>query len=242
MSIRAIIVDDEPLARARLKRLLTMHDVEVVAQGENGQQAIDLVLSHEIDILFIDINMPIKTGLEAASEISCKVQDPPAIVFCTAYDQFAVDAFKTDAVAYLLKPIQANDIANAIEKAGNVNRFQRASLFEKEVGHKTLAVHHQGALQNVPVSQFMYFKSENKHVYAILSSGQELLVDETLKNLETFFIDDFIRIHRAILMNREQASRLVRDDSGAAYVQLCDGDFTLPVSRRHLAEVKKCFQ
>ena len=87
MNVTAIVVDDEPLARARLKRLLTMQDVNVLAEGQNGQEAVDLVLQHDVDMLFIDINMPIKTGIEAVNEIAEKVTDLPAIVFCTAYDE-----------------------------------------------------------------------------------------------------------------------------------------------------------
>ena len=242
MNVTAIVVDDEPLARARLKRLLTMQDVNVLAEGENGQEAVDLVLQHNADMLFIDINMPIKTGIEAVNEIAETVPDLPAIVFCTAYDEHAIKAFQTNAVAYLLKPIQEQDIANAIEKAASVNKFQRESLFEKESGHKTFAVHYDGALQNMPLNRFLFFKSENKNVYATLDTGQELLVDTTLKSLEELFVDDFLRIHRATLMNKQQANRLVKDDSGAFHVELHQGDFKLPVSRRHLTEVKKCFQ
>ena len=146
MTIRAIVTDDEPLARARLTRILSMHGVDVVAQGENGQQAIELVFEHDIDILFIDISMPIKTGLQAVIEIYEKHQDPPAVVFCTAYDEYALDAFNTNAVAYLLKPIQADDIVTAIEKASNVNKLQRTSLFQQESGNRTIAIHHEGCL------------------------------------------------------------------------------------------------
>jgi len=242
MTIKAIAIDDEPLARARLVRLLSMQGVNVVAQGENGQQAIELVSKHDIDILFIDINMPIKTGMQAVTEICETYQDPPAIVFCTAYDEHALDAFKTDAVAYLLKPIQAEDIASAIEKASSVNKFQRANLFEQEAGNKTIPVHHDGVLQNLPVTRFLFFKSENKHVFGILDSGKELLIDDTLKNLAEQFEATFVRTHRATLMNKQQASELIRQDSGAVFIQLRDSDISLPVSRRHLSEVKKCFQ
>jgi len=241
MNVTAIVVDDEPLARSRLKRLLMMQDVNVVAEGQNGQEAVDLVLQHNVDMLFIDINMPIKTGMQAVKEISEKINDLPAIVFCTAYDKHAIEAFQTDAVAYLLKPIQGQDIASAITKAASVNKFQRENLFEKEVGNKTLTIHYDGALQNMPINRFLFFKSESKNVFAILDNGHEILMDATLKSLEESFARDFIRIHRAILMNKQQVSRLVKNETGAFYIELRDGDFQLPVSRRHLSEVKKCF-
>ena len=236
------MVDDEPLARARMKRLLTMQGVEVVAEGENGHQAVELVLQHDIDILFIDINMPIKNGLQAVNELDQTMTDLPAVVFCTAYDEYAVEAFKTHAVAYLLKPVQASDIMQAIEKAASVNKFQREQLFEKEAGHKTLPIHYGGALQNMPITRFLYFKSENKSVFAVLDTGEEVFVDQTLKSLETLFIDDLVRAHRAFLMNKQHASRLVRNNAGAMHIEFQQIDFLIPVSRRHLSEVKKCFQ
>ena len=242
MTITAIIIDDEPLARARLNRLLCEQNIDVIAIGENGQQAIDLVAEHEADILFIDINMPLKSGLEATKEICAKMDAPPAIIFCTAYDQFAIEAFQTEAVAYLLKPIQAPDINAAIEKASSTNKFQRSHLLQNEHENKTIAVHYEGALQNLLVARFLYFKSENKNVFGVLDTGHELLIDDTLKNLEQQLVDDFIRTHRATLMNRKQAASLIRDNDGSTYVKLRDGDFSLPVSRRHLSEVKKCFQ
>lgn len=241
MTIKAVAIDDEPLARARLVRLLSMQGVDVIAQGENGQQAIELAFKHDIDILFIDINMPIKNGLQAVTEIYATHKDPPAIVFCTAYDEHALDAFKTNAAAYLLKPIQADDIASAIEKASSVNKFQRANLFEQESGNKTIAVHHEGVLQNLPVTRFLFFKTENKHVFGALDTGQELLIDDTLKNLAEQFNANFVRTHRAALMNKQQASCLVREDNGEVFVQLKDSELSLAVSRRHLSEVKKCF-
>ena len=241
MKIEAIIVDDEPLARARLNRLLVSQGIDVVAQGENGHEAVQLVLKHDVDILFIDINMPIKTGLEAVAEISEKLEELPAIVFCTAYDQYAVDAFQTDAVAYLLKPIQGEDVAAAIEKASSVNKFQREQLFEEKVDSKTLSVHYEGVLQNVLIDRFLYFYSENKNVFAVLECGQEIFVDYTLKALEADFPDDFIRTHRAYLVNKKQISSLLRSDSGAE-LTLLEGDSHIPISRRHLSEVKKCFQ
>ena len=241
MDIKAIVVDDEGLARARLKRMLSMHGVDVIADGENGAQAVDLVSKHDVDLLFIDINMPIKTGIEAVNEISETIDDPPAIVFCTAYDEYAIDAFQTNAVAYLLKPIQASDIAGAIEKASNINKFQREHLFEQQAGHKTLAIHHQGALRNMPIDRFLYFYSENKNVYAVLDTGEEVLVDHTLKTLEQDFAIDFVRSHRAYLVSRQKIARLVREESGAQ-LELIASDSRIPISRRHLSEVKKCFQ
>jgi len=241
MTIQAIVVDDEPLARTRLKRLLVAESADVVAQGVNGQEAVDLVRAHSVDMLFIDINMPIKNGLQAAEEISL-MEKPPAIVFCTAYDQYAIAAFKTNAVAYLLKPVQTRDIREAITKAAVLNRFQINQLLDQRTLVNSLSVHYQGALQNVPSNEFVYFRSVDKNVYATLSNGDEILVDKTLKKLEADLGDEFVRVHRAALMNKQQALKLIKGDDGKVSVVLKSVDVSLPVSRRHLSEVKQCFK
>ena len=131
VKIRTIIVDDEPLARSRLLRLLAPQSVvDVIAEAVNGQEAVNLVKQLKPDLVFLDIQMPIKTGLQAAQEISQLQQQKPAIVFCTAYDQYAVEAFKTQAVAYLLKPVSTEDLQEAITKATQVSQLQLAQFAE----------------------------------------------------------------------------------------------------------------
>ena len=241
MTTLAAVVDDEPLARARLKRLLALQGVDVVAEGENGQQAIEIVHQSKIDILFIDINMPIKNGLDAVVEIDREMENGPAVVFCTAYDSYAIEAFKTNAVAYLLKPFDTQELRAALEKAASVSRMQINRLLENQQLEKTLAIHHEGALQNISVSRFAYFHSTDKHVFAVFTSGEEVLVDQTLKQLESKLEESFIRVHRASLVNRQEASKLIRSD-GQTVLELRSIDRRIPVSRRHLPEVKKCFQ
>lgn len=241
MSIKAIVVDDEPLARARMRRLLTAKGLNVVAEGENGQQALDLVAQHSVDMLFIDINMPVKSGLAAAAEISDTIEHPPAIVFCTAYDEFAIEAFKSNAISYLLKPIQADELDKAIGKASAVSRLQFNHLLQQNRGIASLAVHHQGALQNIELNQFSYFCSIDKNVFAVLLSGEQILVDKTLKFLEAEYPDDLIRVHRSHLANRHHLQQLVKSEDGQVEVVLKHSGAALVVSRRHLSQVKKCF-
>jgi two-component system response regulator AlgR len=242
VSIKAIVVDDEPLARARLRRLLTSQGVDVVAEGENGQQAVNLVEQQHVDMLFLDINMPIMTGLEAAVQIGALDKQAPAIVFCTAYDEFAIQAFRTNAAAYLLKPIQVADISAAIVKATSLSQLQLSQMLEQQQGSKTIAVNYRGALQNMDLSKFAYFSSIDKNVFAVLNDGEQILIDKTLKYLESQHADDLLRVHRSTLINRHCAERLLRDASGHTSVILKNFETPLAVSRRHLSEVKKCFQ
>lgn len=238
--LRAAVVDDEPLARARLKRLLTAQNVAVVAEGENGQHAIDIVKEQAIDLLFIDINMPVMNGLQAVSQIDATCDIAPAIVFCTAYDQYAVEAFRTNAVAYLLKPFDVEQLRAALAKAKTLTEMQVKSLSQKHVSGPTVALHYEGAIQNMPLAKIAYFYSTEKNVFAVLTNMHSVLIDKTLKQLEVLFGDDVIRIHRSFVVNRGELEQLLRSE-GRVDVRLKSGDTTLTVSRRHIAQVKKCF-
>lgn len=247
MTIQAAIVDDEPLARARLLRLLQAQSVNVVAQGETGLDAVNIVQNESVDVLFIDINMPLMNGLEAVEKIAAISQDKPdmrmpAIVFCTAYDEYAVKAFQTNAIAYLLKPFGAEDVSAALTKATQVNRLQLTQLSQSNEAAATLVIHHGGVLQNMDVTRCAYFKSVDKHVYVVTESEQEILVNQTLAELEKKFHTSFVRIHRNALLNRKFAGRLLRNDKGHVQVELKGGGTTLAVSRRHLADIKSCFE
>lgn len=238
--LKAAVVDDEPLARARLKRLLAAQDIAVVAEGENGQHAIDIVREQQIDLLFVDINMPVMNGLEAVSKIDATCDRAPAIVFCTAYDQYAVEAFRTNAVAYLLKPFDVEQLRAALAKARTLTELQLQRLSPQNASGTTIALHYEGAIQNIPLARISYFYSTDKNVFAVLTNSKSVLVDKTLKQLETLFGDEVIRIHRSFVVNRGELDQLLRSD-GRVEVRLKSSDTTLAVSRRHITQVKKCF-
>ena len=251
VNISALVVDDERLARIRLRRLLTEQGVDVIGEGVDGQQAIDLVNQMPVDMLFIDINMPNKNGLAAAKEITSTMQRPPTIVFCTAYDEYALQAFETNASAYLLKPISAEDLAAVILRAGQLSQMQvtnfslRNGLGEGGVENSstaTLAISCGDSKENIAVSEIEYFRSVDKHVYACIKNRGEVLVDNTLKQLQVKLAPAFVRTHRSSLVNVLEIAKLTRTPSGKSFIHLNAAGVSLPVSRRHLAEVKKCFQ
>jgi two-component system response regulator AlgR len=237
----AAVVDDEPLARMRLKRLLEMRDVRVVAEGENGAQAIEIVQQNRIDILFIDINMPVMNGLDAVRAIDSLDDNGPAVVFCTAYDEYAIHAFRTNAIAYLLKPFDVEELQAVLQKAKRVSRLQLGQLRNSQTLEKALTIHHLGVFKNIPISEIVYFYSNDKNVFAVFKDGLEVLVDQTLIQLETELEEDVIRIHRGYLVNRREISILFRHENQSK-IELESLDRSLVVSRRHLAQVKQCFR
>ena len=240
--LSAAIVDDEPLARARLKRMLGAAniEIEVLVEGEDGQQALDIVRNNQIDLLIVDINMPALNGMEVVKRIESEMASPPAIIFCTAYDKFAVEAFKTEAVAYLLKPFSQLELDEALirveKKLGSKPIQHDVQVSERE----ELLMHYGGQLQKVDIRNIVYFYSQAKAVYSVMKNADEVLVDQPLKQLEQQFEDSFIRTHRAYLVQTRELKGLLKNE-GAFLVSLRSSDNELPVSRRHLKKVKQCF-
>jgi len=242
--IRVVIVDDEPLARSRLTRLLAeIDDVDVVGVGQNGLEAVNLVRTLNPDLVFLDINMPVKNGIEAAGEIAAERVLPPAIIFCTAYDEYALEAFKLQASAYLMKPVNQAELQQAVHKAAPLTQLHLNKLIEFQDSSRVaqIAVQRFGTIENHSLDDFIYFRAEQKQVVAGLVDGQEVVLDQSLKTLEEKYGDRFIRAHRSVLVNKSQISKLIRDEKGHAHLQLKNHDQTFKVSRRHLTKVKQCF-
>jgi len=240
--VRAVIVDDERLARNRLGRLLSEIDVDVVAEGANGQEAIELVQNHKVDVLFIDINMPKRDGISAAKYISEHLENPPSIVFCTAYDEFALDAFETNATAYLLKPVSREDLSRVIDKASRLNQMQLNALSEIQTKSSTVVVGEGASIESIDTKEITLFKIVDKHVYAVIDSRGEVLVNYTLKQLEEKLASDFVRVHRNSLVAKRAMSRIEKNESGVTYLFLTGEQAGVQVSRRHLSVVKQYFR
>ena len=249
MQFNTLIVDDEPLARARMQRLLAdLPSVSVVGEAKNGLEAIEMAAHLQPDLIFMDIQMPHKTGLEAAAEILDNPSDllggkPPSIIFCTAYDQYAIDAFKLSAADYLLKPVSKDDLHKAIDKAGQLTQVQLSTLLNSgQGGSNSLTIKRDNVSEKLSVDQVIYFRSEGKHVVAGLENGNETVVDFTLKELESRFQQPLLRVHRNTLVNCRKVKRLIRNQNGQDLLELEGCDQLFSVSRRSLAEVKKCFE
>jgi len=179
IDFRVIIAEDEPLARARLQRLIRDIDtIKIVAIAENGQQAIDLIRYHRPELVILDINMPNKSGLDVAREMQESLVRQAAIIFTTAYDDYALEAFSVDAAAYLMKPISKESLLDAIEKASGLSRLQAINL--QGLPSETIQIKRAATIESVPLNQISYFKALDKIVIACLSSGSESVVSNTL--------------------------------------------------------------
>ena len=244
-----MVVDDEALARARLHDLLNdSSGWLIVAEAANGRQALDLYQEQRPDVVLLDIRMPEMDGLEVARHLAA-LPVPPAVIFTTAYDEYAVKAFDTHAVGYLLKPVRRERLLPALEHAARLSRAQLSALAEAQqttAARQNIPVRQAGNIRLIPVTNILSFQADQKYVRMVFvtddGSGQvtrqEALIDEPLKALETEFADDFARIHRNSLIRMNAIDSLERDADAHCWLTLRGCSEKLAVSRRHAARIK----
>jgi len=243
--LRVLVVDDEKPARDRLQQILEDEDgYEVVGEAANGLEALELVSRLSPDVVLLDIRMPGMEGIETAQHLNA-MEDPPAVVFTTAYDEYAIDAFEARAIGYVLKPVRRSRLTGALKQA---SRFTGNALNEAAVeakldgGRKHVCAHSHGELKLIPVDEITSFLADQKYVSVDHDNGQDL-IDDSLKSLEAEFGDRFVRIHRSALIAVRRIERIERNTEGKSRVVLRDDsqvdDKELIISRRHVAEVKR---
>ncbi|HEU4530161.1 MAG TPA: LytTR family DNA-binding domain-containing protein [Steroidobacteraceae bacterium] len=242
--MKVIIVDDEPPARDRLRRLLEeIEGCECVGEAGNGQDAIALVTREGPDVVLMDIRMPGMDGVEAARHLST-LDQPPAIIFTTAYDEYAVRAFETQAAGYLLKPVRREKLSEALARAGRLTRPQLAAIAATSTATRRrthLSVRVRGELRLIPIEEVLYFLADQKYVTVRHRGGQEL-IEESLKSLEEEFSEDFVRIHRNALVATRHMASIDRAADGQYAVRLRELPETLQVSRRLASDLLKRFR
>lgn len=237
--MKVLIVEDEAPARARLKQMLAAHpDVEVVGEAETGPLAMELTAALQPDLLLLDIQMPGCTGIDVAA---CLPQPRPHIVFCTAYDQHAVDAFELHAVDYLLKPISRARLAEALERVRALGTAASEATVERAVqsqrqGPARFLVKHGSHFIVVGEAKVLYFLSEDG-LTKLVADGTNYWMDPTLNALEARLDPArFFRISRAALINLNAVGEVIPMPGGSGEVVLKNGA-KLEVSRRRFREL-----
>jgi two-component system, LytTR family, response regulator AlgR len=239
--VRILIVDDEPLARQRLRSQLQEIDAGVVvAEADNGISALEEVAAADADIVLLDIRMPGMDGLETARHLT-RLPRPPHVIFTTAYDEHALAAFETQALAYLVKPIRTERLREALTRAALIDAGRQSIAQQQPDGlgrrqHVSAMV--GGALRLMPLNEVVYFQADQGYVSAV-SAQSQLLLEESLRSLEDEFSDRFVRIHRNALVNIEHVAGLHKQSDGNVVVVFKDCPAQLVVSRRLLTGVRK---
>jgi len=240
--LQVFIADDEDPSRERLKELLSDIAQEVptrvVGEARNGLEAIEQVPASGAQVLLLDIQMPGMGGLEVARHLAA-LEQPPAVVFITAHDRHAVEAFELNALDYLLKPVRAQRLAAALKKSSypGPERLARAAGGAREY----LSVAERNRIALVPLRDVLFLRAEQKYV-TVRTRAREHLIEESLVTLEREFAAQFVRIHRNCLVARAAIrgfERAVGGDDDPHWLVVLDGlEERLPVSRRQWPQLR----
>jgi len=245
-ALRVVLVDDEAPARARLKELIAdcaaLVPAVVVGEAGNGREALKLLASVGADLVLVDIRMPQMSGIEFARH-TLALASPPAIIFVSAYDEYAIKAFELRALDYLLKPVRRARLLAALERARGLAAPDGEALRELDPApRRHLAVPERGRITLVPVTDIIYLKAELKYV-TVRTAERDYLVEESLARLEQEFAADFVRIHRNCLAAKSRIRGFERtevQDGEQGWAMLLDGCAEkLAVSRRQWPLVKE---
>lgn len=268
-SIKAIIVDDESLARKGLAvRLADIDSVDVVGQFSNGAQAVEACEQQHIDLVFLDIQMPEMNGFEVANALAAlPTQQQPLIIFVTAFDKYAVQAFEVHALDYVLKPVDENRLKQAVEKVHSHIKTQHDNAHKKKLASfvagitgnnceeilkklatgdnleskrypESLAVKEQGEIVRVATNTIEWVDAAGDYMCLHCSDGQTHILRKTMKELEQELDPElFVRVHRSAIVNSKQINKLVTQVSGEYLLVLANGQ-ELKVSRSYRDKVK----
>ena len=236
--MRILIADDEPLARRRLRDLLgDIGAQDIVGEAQDGREACELASTLSPDVVILDIAMPVLDGLEAARHLA-GLPTPPAVIFCTAYDEHALAAFDAHAVDYVVKPIRAERLAAALDRAARFRNGPPAANAMPPARRSHLSARMRGALRLIPVQDIRYLQAEEKYVVVHHANGEDL-IEDSLKSLEAEFGERFIRVHRNCLVASDQIKELAREADGREIVRLRNDPASLEVSRRCLPGLRQ---
>jgi two-component system LytT family response regulator len=241
-----LVIDDEPLARQRLKRLLKVHEnIMVIGEAANGAEGLEQIKDLNPDLIFLDIEMPVYNGFEMLSRLT----NPPKVIFTTAYDQYAVKAFEEESVDYLLKPIEQERLAKAVLKLQN--RQEPAyviplELLMKQLNRKkdikSLTVKIGDRIILVKLQELAFIDAEDKYVFLNTTDGKRHLTDFTLSALQEKLPEEFVRISRSMIIHSELIKEVRKSFNGTFFFMMSDAQGSkLNSSRSYGAALRERF-
>ncbi|MEM1449873.1 MAG: LytTR family DNA-binding domain-containing protein [Planctomycetota bacterium] len=243
--LRVLCADDEPHALEALQRLVTANpSLELVASCRDGASALAQAVELEPDLMILDVRMPGATGLDVVAALPPEAR--PLVVFATAHDDHAVEAFDLHAVDYLLKPFDDDRFERALERARERLRSEgpdagreRLEGMLEERGEDRLAIHREGQLVLVPFGDILWVEAADQYVRVHLDGGGEELMRASMGHMEKRLpVSEFLRVHRSAIVARRAVRGVQSATSGTGRMQLVDGT-SVPVSRTRLALVRK---
>lgn len=240
--MKILLADDEALSRERLRDLLrnVAPAAQVVGEAANGLEALNLAVKLKPDVALLDINMPGLDGIRCARELA-RLPEGPAVVFVTAHDDFALQAFEVAACDYLLKPVRGERLAAALARTQRLTHGQweqiDANLPPAETVRDYICAQRSGEIRLIPVAEVLYFQADQKYTTVRTRAGEDL-IEDSLKSLEREFGERFARIHRNALVAACCIERLEKGDWGGGKLRLRGLKEPMEVSRRCLPAIR----
>ena len=241
MGLKMLLVDDEPLARSRLRTLLAdckEPTAEVAGEAANAAQAMEHLRRQAFDGVLLDIHMPGADGL-ALAQVLRTLPEPPVVVFVTAYAEHAVTAFELEAADYLTKPVRLERLEQAL---GRVEKARQTRAGGQEPEQEVLVIQDRGRTERVPVAEVLYFKAELKYI-TVRTAARSYILDGSLSDLEERHGAQFLRVHRNALVSRRAVRALEKHfdaEEGEGWAVRLNGvEESLAVSRRQLSAVRE---
>ena len=244
----AVIADDERLMREQLRSRLQelWPELEIVGEAKNGAEAVEMVSTQRPQVVFLDIRMPAKTGIEAAREIAALPGRVPEIVFVTAYDEYAIDAFKQGVIDYVLKPAERERLALTVERlkqrlaapSDSADALQQAlarlaEKLEPQARLQWIQASIGAEIRMIPVDEVLFFVSDEKYT-RVQTASQEALIRKPIKELMAELDPaQFWQIHRSTLINTKAIAGVMRDERGRQLVAIKGRPEKLEVSRSY---------
>lgn len=239
--MKVIIIDDEPLARSIVKEYLqTIEDAELVAECNDGFDGIKAIQQYQPDLIFLDIQMPKINGFEMLELI----ENPPAVIFTTAFDEYAIKAFELNAVDYLLKPFSKDRFEKAIQKYqhqqnnnGSLNNVVETAA-ESPLQQNRIVVKDGNKIKIIPVHQVHYLEAADDYV-KIVSNDGSFLKKRTMSFFEKSLVQfQFVRVHRSFLVNTQLITRIDAYEKDSHLLLLTTGE-KIPVSKSGYTKLKE---
>ena len=245
--IRCVLVDDERNALEMMEWLLKTYcpQVDIAAMCSHPEQALDIIREKKPDVVFLDIEMPHMNGFDLLEKIG---QIDFEVVFCTAYDQFAIRAFRYSALDYLLKPVDPDDLKATVQRIEQRRSLPSREQFDlllhsirrpEPQTPQRIALTTNDGLIFVPTSSIIYCEAESNYTNVVLDNNKKILVSKVLKDIdETLSGPDFFRVHSSYLININHIRKFIRGDGG--YI-IMDNDATITISRNRRQEFMERF-
>lgn len=245
LPLNIFIVDDEAPARNRLKELLldceAQFPLQLVGEASNGREALNKLAETPAEVVLLDIRMPQMDGIELARHLN-KLEQPPVIIFTTAYDAYAIQAFEQHAIDYLLKPIRLGRLFESLSRARDAVPIRTEVLQELTPEPRSnLSTHERGRVLLIPIEQVLYLRAELKYV-TVRTAEREYLIEESLTALEKEYASRFVRIHRNCLVARSAIAGFEKggEEGESGWLMILNGlEERLPISRRQMGIVKE---